>query len=358
MNKIIGRDPSSDFVILDPQNRVSRKHLEMKKEGNVVYIRDLGSKNGTFIDGKKLSPETWTKLSNSNKVTLSSDYAFNWLEVFPSVIEDETRILSSNAEIKDDSTRILNHQGGKVLILDAEKTSLGEISSVDQTKFILIGRGSDCQFIVDSPKVSRKHCQIRMINESLVEIEDLGSTNGTFIDGEKLLPQKRQILSAASQIRLGTEFNLTLKQVFPELKIPSKTTFNKQTQEANQGPRLANGLELESFKSLEDVWKEYQTKMIKSRNIAIHFGIGGSALGIGAAVATAAVGPLGLVLMAGGGILGRYLGQRESNKIQNDLSFEDMFLSAYSCPRCKESFQKKAWVTIRECNKCKLKFRT
>jgi pSer/pThr/pTyr-binding forkhead associated (FHA) protein len=197
-----------------------------------------------------------------------------------------------------------------------------------------------------------------MINESLVEIEDLGSTNGTFIDGEKLLPNKRQILSSASQIRLGSDYSLALLRVFPNLKIPSRSSEIRPARDENSGPRMANPMELASFHSLEEIWKEYQAKMIKSKNIAISFGLGGSALGVGAAVATAAAGPLGLLLMAGGGILGRYLGQLESNKIQNDLSFEDMFLSTYSCPRCRESFQKKAWVTIRECNKCKLKFRT
>jgi pSer/pThr/pTyr-binding forkhead associated (FHA) protein len=354
MNKIIGRDPACEYVILDPQKRVSRRHLELKKEGEVVYIRDLGSKNGTFIDGKKLTPEIWAKLNSTSKVTLSYDYSFNWQEVFP-MMDDQTRILNSNQESKNDSTRILNQ--GKVFILDAEKTTLGEISSVDQSTFTLIGRGSDCHFIVDSPKVSRKHCQIRMINESLVEIEDLGSTNGTFIDGEKLQAKKRQILSAATQIQLGSEYTLSLIRLFPALKIPSKSTNHQHVKQSDTGPRLANPTELASFNSLEEIWKEYQTKMIKARNIAMNFGIGGSVLGVGAAVATAAVGPLGIVLMAGGGILGRFLGQRESNKIQNDMNFEDMFLSAYSCPRCQESFQKKAWVTIRECHKCKLKFR-
>ena len=45
------------------------------------------------------------------------------------------------------------------------------------------------------------------------------------------------------------------------------------------------------------------------------------------------------------------------NKINLDHFYEDEFLQAYACPRCHESFQKKPWVTIRDCFKCKLKFR-
>jgi pSer/pThr/pTyr-binding forkhead associated (FHA) protein len=52
MKKIIGRDPSCDYVIFDQKNRVSRKHLELYFEHNSYYILDLNSTNGTYINGK------------------------------------------------------------------------------------------------------------------------------------------------------------------------------------------------------------------------------------------------------------------------------------------------------------------
>jgi ribosomal protein L37AE/L43A len=55
--------------------------------------------------------------------------------------------------------------------------------------------------------------------------------------------------------------------------------------------------------------------------------------------------------------LGRYLGAQKSKEIKTDLNYENMFLVTYACPRCSESFQKRPWVTIRDCNKCKIKFR-
>jgi len=45
---VIGSDPDCDILVDDP--RVSRKHCEVRREGGAVIIRDLGSKNGTFIE--------------------------------------------------------------------------------------------------------------------------------------------------------------------------------------------------------------------------------------------------------------------------------------------------------------------
>lgn len=45
---VIGSDPDCDVIVDDP--RVSRKHCEVRRDGRAVVIRDLGSKNGTFLD--------------------------------------------------------------------------------------------------------------------------------------------------------------------------------------------------------------------------------------------------------------------------------------------------------------------
>jgi 3',5'-cyclic-nucleotide phosphodiesterase len=37
---------------------ISRRHLRIEKRGDQYFIRDLGSKNGTFIDGSRIEPET------------------------------------------------------------------------------------------------------------------------------------------------------------------------------------------------------------------------------------------------------------------------------------------------------------
>jgi hypothetical protein len=46
---IVGRDPSCDLVLVDP--RVSRRHLEIVAAGDALRFRDLGSSNGTALNG-------------------------------------------------------------------------------------------------------------------------------------------------------------------------------------------------------------------------------------------------------------------------------------------------------------------
>ena len=49
----IGRAPSSDIVIFD--KRCSRNHCEIYRRGKYYSIEDLGSRHGTYVNGKNLS---------------------------------------------------------------------------------------------------------------------------------------------------------------------------------------------------------------------------------------------------------------------------------------------------------------
>jgi hypothetical protein len=52
----------------------------------------------------------------------------------------------------------------------------------------VLGRGEDADVVLDDPGVSRRHAEIRVATEGSrlrVTLHDLGSTNGTFVDGER-----------------------------------------------------------------------------------------------------------------------------------------------------------------------------
>jgi len=53
---VLGRAPENDIQVEDKS--ISRIHLRIERRGGQYFIRDLGSKNGTFIDGARLEPET------------------------------------------------------------------------------------------------------------------------------------------------------------------------------------------------------------------------------------------------------------------------------------------------------------
>jgi pSer/pThr/pTyr-binding forkhead associated (FHA) protein len=54
----------------------------------------------------------------------------------------------------------------------------------------IIGRLADCAVIVNDTNVSRRHAQVHRSGSGFV-ISDLGSTNGTYVNGERLIADHR-----------------------------------------------------------------------------------------------------------------------------------------------------------------------
>ncbi len=74
----IGRDLSNDIPV--PDAEISRRHARFIVKPDGVYIEDLGSTNGTFLNGVRLSAPK--RLSNGDLVTLAENtvMSFEWEE--------------------------------------------------------------------------------------------------------------------------------------------------------------------------------------------------------------------------------------------------------------------------------------
>ena len=53
---IVGRAPTCDLSVADPT--ISRRHAELVVDEDQVPLRDLGSSNGTFVNGHKVAAAT------------------------------------------------------------------------------------------------------------------------------------------------------------------------------------------------------------------------------------------------------------------------------------------------------------
>ena len=49
-----------------------------------------------------------------------------------------------------------------------------------------IGRATGADFIVDAALISRVHCQLTALADGELEVRDLESTNGTYVNGERI----------------------------------------------------------------------------------------------------------------------------------------------------------------------------
>jgi class 3 adenylate cyclase len=74
---------------------------------------------------------------------------------------------------------------------------------MSRSEGMVIGRAADqCDFVVAHPTVSRRHARLRVAGEAL-QVEDLGSTNGTRVGEQALKAGEPVALHAGSKLRLG-----------------------------------------------------------------------------------------------------------------------------------------------------------
>ncbi len=67
---------------------------------------------------------------------------------------------------------------------------------------LLIGRGSDCDVILPERQVSRHHARIERVAAGVYALYDLGSKNGTFVNGEEVRDRPR-ILEDGDEIQIA-----------------------------------------------------------------------------------------------------------------------------------------------------------
>jgi pSer/pThr/pTyr-binding forkhead associated (FHA) protein len=63
-----------------------------------------------------------------------------------------------------------------------------------------IGRSTGADFILDAALVSRVHCQLLALRDGELELRDLESTNGTYVNGERV---ERARLVSGDRVRVG-----------------------------------------------------------------------------------------------------------------------------------------------------------
>ncbi len=132
----------------------------------------------------------------------------------------------------------------KLVVLSAGMTGRTHELKVDKTT---IGRVEDNTFQIAEPSVSSHHCEVLLRGPDVV-VRDLNSTNGTFINGEKV---SETVLKPGQVLRLGQiEMRLEPDAPTSPTKKPIDQTMAMQRgvslNELEQGPR-AGGFDSKGF---------------------------------------------------------------------------------------------------------------
>lgn len=177
---LLGRCKDADLQLPQEWTLVSGRHLELQLEpgGNSLQVRDgfqgKASTNGTLLDQRLISCEQWTQLASGERLQIgqsSQAAVLIWLE--------STNLESTNNEA--DAT----HQ---------------PVAAGLPPQGLVIGRGQQCDVLVEGPTISRVHCLIKPSEQGAVLVDQ--SQNGVFVNDRRV--QGQVALAQGDDIKIGT----------------------------------------------------------------------------------------------------------------------------------------------------------
>jgi pSer/pThr/pTyr-binding forkhead associated (FHA) protein len=214
----IGRD-EVPFQSLkgDAVAKLSRRHARLFEENGLVYIADMGSSNGTTLNNHRVHDKP-------ERVHQGDELCFADALVYKIEIKgaQEPSHASESVAIE--------------LVLEPTKTDLG-IEPIVVTRFpFLISKSDDAfsrykeRFPNEVNYISRRHAHM-FLKQGDLYIEDLGSTNGTFVSGERLDEHARLLRDGDSVAFGGDQFiyKVRLQKAKEEASAAAKTQTESTT---------------------------------------------------------------------------------------------------------------------------------
>jgi ABC transport system ATP-binding/permease protein len=186
----LGRDPGLEVVIAANAANVSRRHAEIRRQDGSYILVDLGSFNGTFLNGRRIGGR---EILHDNDV----------IQLGPGGPNLRFCALATPANYPggpNQSGRLAPAPKNPTIVANADSSSLQSTlrsadvnpneprvflqRKLDRTQ-LMIGRGDECDIRLDGLLISNNHARISQTAAGLV-IEDLNSTNGTYVNGQRI----------------------------------------------------------------------------------------------------------------------------------------------------------------------------
>jgi ABC-type multidrug transport system ATPase subunit/pSer/pThr/pTyr-binding forkhead associated (FHA) protein/ABC-type multidrug transport system permease subunit len=165
---VVGRSSSAQICINN--NVVSSQHAQLIFDANGnLHVIDMNSSNGTFLNDRKLEPGVPYQVRSTDRLYFSGmagvELVFN-----PDNYEMVKVQRSSSVKITGDNnfstTNILEKFNGK--------------------RLLTVGRNADCDVFLGHESISRNHATIEKKGANEFVISDLGSLNGTYVNGRRV----------------------------------------------------------------------------------------------------------------------------------------------------------------------------
>jgi len=110
----------------------------------------------------------------------------------------------------------------------------------------VVGRRDDCNIRIPAETVSRRHCQFE-VSEDEVVLTDLGSSNGTFVNGRRIGEDEDVVLKPGDRITIGPATFTVQIDGEPAEIIPPEQDMALQERLADSGAVAASTEQEEEF---------------------------------------------------------------------------------------------------------------
>jgi ABC transport system ATP-binding/permease protein len=307
----IGNSPDCDLVVGQPV--VSGHHCRLSLYGDQYVLEDLGSTNGTFVNGYKLTANSPVIVAPTDTITLGKNVPMPWPSSsapspssssssraarpaggqvitigrnpennihldYPMISGNHARVTRTGDQwmIEDTNSkngvainRIENRVQQAVLqptdeiflgsykisasrILKEKHITQGE-SPFERVRFsgdrMVLGRDPSVEYPLNYAMISWRHAALERTSEGIF-VEDLGSRNGTYVNGVRI--SARTLVKAGDEIGLGSfHFQLLADGALAKREYQGNVTIEVQNVAVNspRGDRLLDSVSLTIFPS-------------------------------------------------------------------------------------------------------------
>jgi type III secretion system YscD/HrpQ family protein len=301
---IVGRDPDeADFVVED--TTVSRKHARLIKSGQTVLIENLSRVNPILVNDEQI--EGPVQLKEGDRVQIGhtaflySDEALpnveapppkkkkkkeapsHYDDIFgeleepspPSPTEPED-IKREIEETKEETHYDTIFEGGTdsgevpfnllsstpLLLKVISGPNAGAEIGIEKGRSYVIGKDPDsCDIVFQDLSVSKHHARLYVNDEGLIELEDLGSKNGTLVSGTPIL--EKRLISPQDMIALGTTVFLVIDR-----EAPQETIYSPMVP-SYEAPKIADESSPTAEGELAPVEEDWKKKPLPTKHLVM-----------------------------------------------------------------------------------------
>ena len=223
---IVGREPGCDLLI--DRDTCSRRHAELLIEGDHLRVTDLGSANGTFLNGEKIEQAN----ARPGDVLRFDKQQFIVVGPAPAQVPHDSRAADLTVLRAATGAQTIFEEGPRESaaaplparalntdtnppLADAETlwlvrppppAELTEITAAGEPRvFVLacdrqrLGRGEECAIVLAEKSVSKLHAEFAYERGAWL-VRDLGSSNGVLVNGQRI--QERELVTG-DRVQLG-----------------------------------------------------------------------------------------------------------------------------------------------------------